>query len=190
MVDVGCSNLFEEKGFNEASVAEFFDRYGFRILRALRELIHVADMQSHKLKHRFKITSPQLVCLYCLDRAGPLTLSALAREVSLGPSTTTGVVDRLVAKGLVKRTRGVADHRKVELKITARGRETARMAPALLQDRFLNALQRLPELELTGIILALERVVQLMKPGSEATMPKGSEGSETARELSERKDTR
>jgi len=129
----------------------------------VRELIHIADVQSHTLKHRFQITSPQLVCLYCLNRSGPMTLSALAREVSLGPSTTTGIVDRLVAKGLVERTRGLTDHRKVDLKVTVLGRETARMAPALLQDRFTDALRQLPEVELTHITLALEQVVELMK---------------------------
>ena len=39
----------------------------------------------------------QLICLHCLARQEPMNLSRLAREVSLGPSTTDGIVDRLEA---------------------------------------------------------------------------------------------
>ncbi len=141
---------------------EFFNEYGLRILRSLRKIIRAVDIHSRKLNQSFKITTPQLICLHCLQREGSMTLSQLASDVSLGNSTTNGIVDRLEAKGLLTRTRSMEDRRKVVLEATPAGKELVRKAPALLQDRFVEALLTLPELEQTAIALSLERVVKLM----------------------------
>ena len=92
----------------------------------------------------------------------PTTLSRLAEEVSLGVSTTNGIVDRLETKGLLTRTRSRQDRRKVDLTITSTGGELTQTTPELIQDRFSIELRRLPELEQAAITLSLERVVELM----------------------------
>jgi len=148
-----------------------FEKCGIRILRALRKIIRAVDVHSRKLNQDFKITAPQMICLYCLQREGPMTLSRLATEVSLGASTTNGIVDRLEAKGLLTRTRSQKDHRKVDLAITDAGRELTHAAPPLLQDRFSEALRQLPESEQAAIALSLERVVELMGAGHLDTLP-------------------
>ncbi len=147
---------------DERQDAGFLEKYDLRILRSLRKIIRAVDIHSRKLNHNFKITAPQLICLHCLLRESPLTLSQLAREISLGASTTTGIIDRLEIKGLVTRTRCPKDRRKVDLAITEAGRELTRVAPGLLQDQFAQALRELPEPEQAAITLSLERVVELM----------------------------
>jgi DNA-binding MarR family transcriptional regulator len=149
----------------------FFEKYGIRILRALRQMIRAVDIHSRKLNQDFKITAPQMICLYCLNRKGAMMLSQLAKEVSLGISTTNGIVDRLEAKGLLSRARSQKDRRKVTLTITGAGRELTHAAPALLQDQFSEALRRLPELEQAAIALSLERVVELMGVGHLGASP-------------------
>lgn len=144
---------------------EFFDTYGIRVLRAMRQIIRAIDIHSRKLHQGLQITSPQMVCLYSLGREGTMTLSQLAQSVSLSASTTTGIVDRLENKGLVTRTRGLKDRRKVDLNITQTGQAMIREAPALLQDRLAEALRNLPELEQAAITLSLERIVELMGAG-------------------------
>jgi DNA-binding MarR family transcriptional regulator len=144
---------------------DFFALYGFRILRAMRKVIRAVDIHSHKLNTEFKITAPQMICLYSLMQDGPMTLSALASSVSLSASTTNGIVDRLEAKGLLLRQRDHVDRRKVYLHITDAGRALTHQAPALLQDQLADALQKLPELEQAAIALSLERVVELMGAG-------------------------
>lgn len=141
---------------------DFFAKYGFRILRAMRKMIRAVDIHSRKLHTEFKLTAPQLICLYSVQQDGPLTLSALAESVSLSASTTNGIVDRLEQKGLLIRHRDHVDRRKVFLHITDAGQDITQQAPALLQDQLSDALRKLPELEQAAIALSLERVVELM----------------------------
>ena len=148
-----------------------FEYYELQILRSLRKIIRAVHIHSRKLSQNFKITAPQLICLHCLEREGPMTLSFLARQASLGISTTNGIVDRLEAKGLLTRTRSRQDRRKVELAVTQAGRELTGATPPLLEDRFSEALRQLPELEQAAITLSLERVVELMAAGHLDTSP-------------------
>ena len=150
-------NLFED-----AQSDEFFEKYGVRILKALRRIIRAVDIHSRKLKSEFNVTAPQMICLYSLASNESLTLSTLSKDVDLASSTVNGIVDRLEAKKYVKRRRDAVDRRKVFVELTDAGRELTRKAPSLLQDRFSEALRGLPELEQTAIALSLERVVELM----------------------------
>ncbi len=142
---------------------EFFEKYGIRVLRALRRIIRAVDIHSRKLNNEFHITAPQMICLYSLAQHGDMTLSDLAKEVNLGTSTVNGIVDRLEEKQYLTRTRSSEDRRKVVLAITEDGREITRQAPMLLQDRLSASLRSLPELEQATITLSLERVVELME---------------------------
>jgi len=140
----------------------FFRTQGFRILTALRRISRAFAVHSRKLDHDFHVTAPQMLCLYCLDREGPMTQSRLADQVSLGVSTITGIMDRLEAKNLVRRERSRTDRRMVIVTITDPGRDLTRSAPALLQDRLASGMQKLPPEEQRAIAEALERVVELL----------------------------
>lgn len=138
-------------------------RYDLRVLRAIRRIIRCVDLYSKQLESQSDITAPQLVCLLAVVNGGPMTATALAKEVHLSPSTVVGILDRLEEKGLVTRSRGVQDRRIVRVSATERGAALAAQAPSPLQERLAQGLNRLPELEQAAIALALERVVQLME---------------------------
>jgi DNA-binding MarR family transcriptional regulator len=144
---------------------EFFEASGIRVLKALRRIMREVDIHSKKLEHDFKVTAPQMICLYSLQHNGRMTLSALAKEVDLGTSTINGIIDRLEAKGWVGRARDDVDRRKVFVELTEAGAGLADEAPALLQDKLSDALRGLPELEQIHIALSLERIVELMGAG-------------------------
>ncbi len=144
---------------------------GLRVLRALRRITRAIDINSRKLNMAYKVTVPQMLCLYCLQREGKLTLGTLAKQVHLSFSTVNGIIDRLEAKGWVKRERSTVDHRRVYVELTETGQELTRNAPSLLQDRFSAALRQLPELEQVAIALSLERVVELMNAGDLEASP-------------------
>jgi len=149
----------------------FFGQCGLRILRAMRRIIRAVDLHSRELQSKFQVTAPQMICLYSLAGKNELTLSRLAKEVSLGASTVTGIVDRLEAKDLVHRQRDARDRRKIVLAITAAGQRIVDAAPPLLQDRFSQRLRELPELEQATIALSLERVVEMMEAENLETSP-------------------
>ncbi len=67
------------------------------------------------------LTLSQLRVLYMLQ-AGPGTpAGAVAAQLKVRPSTATGVVDRLVRDGLVRRERDDLDRRRVRIWLTERG---------------------------------------------------------------------
>jgi DNA-binding MarR family transcriptional regulator len=137
--------------------------FDLRILQSLRRIIRAIEINSYKLVHRYNITGPQLSCLFAIQESGPLTATILARQVYLSPSTVVGILDRLEEKELICRNRDQKDRRLVHVTATEKGRKLAESAPSPLQDTLAEALQKLPEIEQVSIVLALEKVVDLME---------------------------
>jgi DNA-binding MarR family transcriptional regulator len=132
------------------------------ILRSLRRITRAIDLHSKQLMAHCGLTGPQLVCLRTIGRESALTLSGLARAVSLSQATVTGIVDRLVDRGLVRRRRVPTDRRSVSISVTDAGRELIASAPSPLQERFSSRLAALSEADRMSLSAALERVVQMM----------------------------
>lgn len=136
--------------------------YGTRLLRSIRRLIRAVDINSKSLQQKSDITTPQLVCLTAIAREKALTLKALSETIDLSPSTTVGIIDRLEAKGFVRRTRSDRDRRQVMISITDNGQNALMLSPSPLQQVMLERFELLPELEQSTLALALERVVELI----------------------------
>ncbi len=132
------------------------------ILRALRRITRSIDLHSRDLVSRFGLTGPQLVCLRYIAKQGQTTPGAVAREVSLSQATITGIIDRLVARGLVTRLRGDQDRRQVAISVTDEGRALVERAPYPLQESFLERLSREDAQTQQTILETLERVVRMM----------------------------
>ncbi|MFQ5429428.1 MAG: MarR family winged helix-turn-helix transcriptional regulator [Phycisphaerae bacterium] len=138
-------------------------RYDFRVLQALRRIIRAVDLHSRKLSAQHNVTGPQLVCLLAVEEHQPVTASSIARQVHLSPSTVIGILDRLEAKGLVRRERVLKDRRLVHVTLTEQGKALGVSAPSPLQDTLAEAMNRLPELELATIAESLDRIVEMME---------------------------
>ncbi|MGE4285071.1 MAG: MarR family winged helix-turn-helix transcriptional regulator [Phycisphaerae bacterium] len=155
-IDSNTMDKYKQAGSNRAT------DYQVRILRSLRKIIRAVDIHSRRLHKEYNITTPQLICLHSLMDGKPKTLSELAEDISLGMSTTTGIVDRLVARKMVNRVQSSHDRRKIALTITETGKEVARTAPTLLQEQFSEAFEELSELEQATLTLSLEQTVSMM----------------------------
>lgn len=70
-----------------------------------------------------RLTVPQLSVLDYVLGAGSCTMGAIAAVFSMKPPTVTGLVDRLVRLGLLRRGRAEADRRAVVAVVTAKGRK-------------------------------------------------------------------
>mgnify|MGYP001105425088 CR=1 FL=1 len=67
------------------------------------------------------VTVAQLRVLLGLGTLGPSSMSAVASAVGIVPSTATGIVDNLVAKGLVLREPDQDDRRRVICRLSPEG---------------------------------------------------------------------
>lgn len=139
------------------------ETFDLRILMSLRRIMHFIDAYSRRLSTEHKITGPQLICLYSIVNAGPLTLSDLGKRVSLSMSTVNGIVDRLESKNLVVRERKDKDRRKVFITATRSGIQLTLNAPLPLHDRLSKEIADLPALEQVSIALSLEKIVNMME---------------------------
>lgn len=146
-------------------------QYDLRVLRSLRRIVRSIELHSRQLVANNKYTAPQLVCLLAVVNQGPLSATAISREVQLSASTVVGIMDRLEEKGWITRTRAHDDRRVVMVAATVEGAAIARQAPSPLQQRLALALNALPELERATIALSLERVVALMEEQVVDTSP-------------------
>jgi DNA-binding MarR family transcriptional regulator len=74
------------------------------------------------------ISMTQSRILIRLDEAGPQMASALADLLGITSGAVTGIADKLLELGHIKRERGEKDRRTVLLDITDSGREQVKMA--------------------------------------------------------------
>lgn len=130
---------------------------------SLRRITRAIDLHSRALARGHELTVPQLICLRQLERDGETSPTDLARRVSLSQATVTGIVERLLKRGLVAKTPSRSDKRRVLVGLTAEGRRAIRSAPSPLSERFRTRLEQLHEGEQAMIDWILERVVLMME---------------------------
>ncbi|SFL38384.1 MarR family winged helix-turn-helix transcriptional regulator [Shimia haliotis] len=86
--------------------------------RAYAALARAADRRT---KAEGDVSLAQHGVLFALTREDGLTVSALARMLSMGKPSVSGMVDRLAVRGLVRRQRDDADGRVVRVLLQTEG---------------------------------------------------------------------
>jgi DNA-binding MarR family transcriptional regulator len=81
-------------------------------LRVVRNQLSVFNRQ---VGARLDLKDTDLDCLDLIDRAGPLSPTALARHTGVHPATMTGILDRLERGGWIARERTGPDRRAVRI---------------------------------------------------------------------------
>ena len=141
--------------FYRADTLRSEDGIGLLFRRVLQSLIQEVDrrLAPHDLTHA------QWVPLYKLFRGECATSAELARDLQLDPAAVTRALDRLEAKGLVKRTRSRTDRRVVQLALTAEGRRVAPLVPAALAEVFNAHLDGFSAAEWETLVDLLQRML-------------------------------
>lgn len=93
-----------------------------RALQSVRQTID-RNLVPHDL------TQAQWLPLVRIAHGGCSTIAALARDQAIDPGAMTRAVDRLEAKGLLRRERSAPDRRVVTLVLTDTGRAAAALVP-------------------------------------------------------------
>ena len=105
--------------------------------QSVSDKLKLLDNYVHVLVRRFylrpsanglgaELSSSELFACDLLGRRRRCTMTELATECSLALSSMTGVVDRLVEKGCVKRARDEEDRRKVWVELDKKGEKIYR----------------------------------------------------------------
>lgn len=127
------------------------------VVRALRE-------SSREAERRLGVSGAQLFVLRSLADGRALSLNDLATRTRTRThqSTVSVVVKRLVESGLLTRETSELDARRVEIRLTRRGRALLDRAPLAAQDKLIAGIERLPRKDrqvlagsLRGLVLAM-----------------------------------
>ena len=105
------------------------------------------------------LTHAQWLPLFRLSRGGCDTMAALARDQAVDPGAMTRALDRLEAKGLIRRERSVQDRRVVKLALTEAGRAVSLLVPAVLAEVMNAHLAGFTEIEWQVLVGLLQRMV-------------------------------
>ena len=138
-----------------------------RILNAFRSLVKALRVADRSVLKNYGVGSAQAFVLHELNRESPLSVNELAERTATDQSTVSVVVNKLVEKKLVARSRSGEDARRAELSLTARGRQLVRKLPATIQESLLDAVRDLPPRRAGAFANALEEVVASLGIGED-----------------------
>lgn len=111
-------------------------------LRLLWRIEHGLQSRSKQMEAALGVTGPQRLVLRIVHQFPGLSAGELARIIRLHPSTVTGVVQRLVDKGLLARVGDRADRRRVQLRVCPGAKRFVRRSPASIESAVARVLAR------------------------------------------------
>jgi DNA-binding MarR family transcriptional regulator len=127
----------------------------------LRKITQALDLHSKHLNKNFGLTGPQLIILQELVN-GEITVSELARRVSLSQGTVTDIIHRLENKHLIIKRRSDQDKRRVMITLSEECRHILDLAPPPLQEAFADSFTQLEEWEQLMILSSMNKIVKMM----------------------------
>ena len=133
-----------------------------QVLDAIRRIVRALRESSRATERSVGIGAAQLFVLQRLAAAPGLSLNELAARTFTHQSSVSVVVSRLVDRGLLTRTRGGDDGRRIAISATAAGRALLARAPAAAQERLLAGLALMGSRSRRDLADLLGRLVDLM----------------------------
>lgn len=127
-------------------------------MRHLWALAHALQSRSKRMETAFGITGQQRLALRIIGRVPGLTAGEAAELMRLHPSTFTGIMQRIEARGLIERSRDDADGRRSRLALTERGRALNDLRAGTVEEAIRRALARLEPEE----IVVAQRVLDTL----------------------------
>ncbi len=115
-----------------------------------------ADAEQHGM------TGPQITVMACLVTKGPMTLTELSRSLGMSHSSASGIVDRLQARGLLRRTEDAVDRRRTSIAVTEAVHRYVRELEAGPSGRLVEALANATAAQRAAIKKGLELLCDLL----------------------------
>ncbi len=117
---------------------------GLEFLRLLWAVNHGLESMSKRMKRRAGVTGRDRVVIRLVGTRPGTSAGALAEVLHVDPSTLTGLLARLVRRGLLLRTSHPEDARRAVLTLTRKGRAIDAMRSGTIEARVRTALARIP----------------------------------------------
>lgn len=112
-------------------------------LKLFRVIFKSANKHFHEIEKVAGIGGASLWALAEITESPDLTVSGLAKAMSVHQSTASNLMEKLEVGGFILRTRSVEDRRVVHLSLTDKGREALSKAPPPYRGILPDALMRM-----------------------------------------------
>jgi len=109
-----------------------------------------------------QVTTSQVVTLMSIYEKNTIRVGNLSKEMHVSPPTITGVVDRLVRGGYLRRTHDKQDRRAVNVELTNKGKRLVENFLSEINKRWYGILRRLTEEERENYLRILKRIVEIL----------------------------
>jgi DNA-binding MarR family transcriptional regulator len=131
-------------------------------LTAMRKILRSTELNSKHLMRETGLTPSQLIFMHLLEEEPEQTAGAVAARMGITQATTTALLQKLEAQGMIQRRKGESDRRQVWLSLTKAGRAVLAIAPDGVHARFHQQFTALADWEQAMLIAALERVAAML----------------------------
>lgn len=126
-------------------VAGDHDDLSLAVLRQFRVIFGSVRQHFREVEQQCGVSGSQLWLLHEIARTPGIGVSALAQRLSIHQSTCSQLVDKLEARGLVRKERGREDQRRVGLALAEGAGEMLATAPGPVEGVLPEALEALPD---------------------------------------------
>jgi DNA-binding MarR family transcriptional regulator len=131
-------------------------------LISLRRIIRATESGARELAKKADMATSELLTLQSVADNPGISPGELAKSLTLSPVTSTVILQKLEARGLVDKIRSKKDKRRLEVVLTEKGRKEVDDAPSSLQMRFAERFGQLAAWEQHQIASVLGRVTILL----------------------------
>lgn len=132
-----------------------------KVIELFPQIIRGFKQYENNYLTRGEITLPQFWVLGYLERNGKSKMNDLSRHLKISPPATTGLIDRLLAQGLVARKDDLNDRRIVWIDLTAKGRGIIKSINKQKTEALIKVFGRISPKDREHYLSILEQVVKI-----------------------------
>lgn len=132
---------------------------GVAVLKSFRVIYGSVRQHFRQVQQVCGVSGSQLWILNEVSRAEGIGVSDLAAKLSIHQSTCSQLVDKLVRSGLLIKTRGADDQRRVFLSMTGSGRRILARSPGPAEGVLPEAIAELSQVELVRLHKGLQKII-------------------------------
>ncbi len=133
-----------------------------RALIAMRKILRTTERNGKQVMSRTGLTPSQLIFMQMLDEEREQTAGQVAARMGITQATTTALLQKLEALGMVQRRKGEHDRRQAWLSLTPAGQQALAIAPDGVHAKFHKQFSDLEDWEQAMLIASLERVAAML----------------------------
>jgi len=139
----------------------------FELWSEIRDIYRTALKRLNARLAVENITFPQYSVLLALGRNGPMQMSILGEHMLVAPANVTGLIDRIEAKGYVRRRRDPNDRRLWVIELTEDGARVYSSISSRFRQYARGLGSSLSPVELATAIASLDKVRRRVKEPAE-----------------------